>query len=42
MLVVCEATVRTRVNRLLGKLDLRDTTQAAVLAYETELVTPGR
>ena len=41
-LVVSEATVRTNVNRILGKLDLRDRTQPAVLAYETGLVTPGR
>jgi DNA-binding NarL/FixJ family response regulator len=41
-LVVSEATVRTHVNRILTKLDLRDRTQAAVLAYETGLVTPGR
>jgi DNA-binding NarL/FixJ family response regulator len=41
-LVVSEATVRTHVNRVLTKLDLRDRTQAAVLAYETGLVTAGR
>jgi len=40
-LVVSEATVRTHVNRILAKLALRDRTQAAVLAYETGLVTPG-
>ena len=40
-LVLSEATVRTHVNRILTKLDLRDRTQAAVLAYETGLVTPG-
>ena len=40
-LVVSEATVRTHVNRILTKLNLRDRTQAAVLAYETGLVTPG-
>jgi DNA-binding NarL/FixJ family response regulator len=40
-LVVSEATVRTHVNRVLTKLDLRDRTQAAVLAYETGVVQPG-
>ena len=41
-LVVSEATVRTHVNRVLTKLELRDRTQAAVLAYESGLVQPGR
>jgi DNA-binding NarL/FixJ family response regulator len=41
-LVVSPATVRTHVNRVLSKLSLRDRTQAAVLAYETGLVQPGR
>ena len=36
------ATVKTYVNRLLTKLDLRDRTQATVYAYENGLVTPGR
>jgi DNA-binding NarL/FixJ family response regulator len=40
-LIVSEATVRTHVNRVLSKLDLRDRTQAAVLAYESGLVLPG-
>ncbi len=40
-LTLSGATVRTHVNRILAKLDLRDRTQAAVLAYETGVVTPG-
>jgi DNA-binding NarL/FixJ family response regulator len=36
-----EATIRTHVSRILTKLDLRDRTQAVVVAYETGLVRPG-
>ncbi|MDI6100189.1 response regulator transcription factor [Actinoplanes sp. NEAU-A12] len=41
-LVLAEQTVKTHVGRILTKLQLRDRTQAAVFAYETGLVTPGR
>ena len=39
--VISEGTVKTHVKRLLGKLDLRDRTQAAVFAYEVGFVTPS-
>jgi DNA-binding NarL/FixJ family response regulator len=40
-LFVGEATVKTHVGHILGKLDLRDRAQAVVVAYESGLVQPG-
>jgi len=40
-LVLSEHTVKTHVARILQKLDLRDRTQAVIVAYESGLVRPG-
>jgi DNA-binding NarL/FixJ family response regulator len=40
-LVLSEATVKTHVNRILAKLEVRDRVQVVVLAYESGLVKPA-
>jgi DNA-binding NarL/FixJ family response regulator len=40
-LVIAEQTVKTHIGRILVKLDLRDRTRAAVVAYDTGPVQPN-
>ena len=40
-LSLCEATVKSHLHHLSRKLDVRDRTQAVVLAYETGLIRPS-
>jgi DNA-binding NarL/FixJ family response regulator len=40
-LTVSEATVKTHVGRILGKLGLRDRVQVVVFAYEAHIIRPG-
>jgi len=40
-LFLSQATVKTHVARILGKLDVRDRVQCVVLAYETGYLVPG-
>jgi DNA-binding NarL/FixJ family response regulator len=41
-LFITEATVKTRVARIMSKVDARSRTQAVVMAYESGLVAPGQ
>jgi DNA-binding NarL/FixJ family response regulator len=41
-LILGEATVKTHVGRIFSKLEVRDRSQAVVVAYESGLITPGK
>jgi DNA-binding NarL/FixJ family response regulator len=40
-LVVSDATVKTHINHILSKLQVRDRVQAVIYAYESGLIRPG-
>ncbi len=40
-LTITDHTVKTHINRLFTKLEVRDRAQAVIVAYEAGLVTPG-
>jgi DNA-binding NarL/FixJ family response regulator len=40
-LIVSDATAKTHVSNVLGKLGLRDRVQAVILAYESGFILPG-
>jgi DNA-binding NarL/FixJ family response regulator len=40
-LTITDHTVKTHINRLFAKMELRDRAQAVILAYELGLVVPG-
>lgn len=42
VLYIGEGTVKTHVDRILNKLNLRDRVQVVVFAYEHGLIRPGR
>jgi DNA-binding NarL/FixJ family response regulator len=41
ILILCEASIKTHIGRILNKLGLRDHVQAVVFAYESGVVQPG-
>jgi len=42
LLYVSDETVKTHASRIFMKLDVRDRTQAVILAYENGIIQPGR